>query len=281
MSARVTYARPTDLDDALHIIATTDSLVIAGATDVYPAMGAGPVPAQFLDITQVAGLTGISVADGRVRIGAATPWSDVATADLPPACDALRQAALQVGSVQIQNAGTVAGNLCNASPAADGVPPLLVLEADVELASRERGLRVVPLQDFLTGVRQTVRAADELVTAVRFPVPEPTLGSAFEKLGSRAYLVISIAMTAAVVGLDGAGRIAEARVAVGACSPVAQRLHGLEAQLVGQDPSRVEVMPEHLAGLSPISDVRGNAGYRLAAVPEQIARAVARAAGRE
>jgi len=223
-------------------------------------------------------LADISETDGTLRIGAAATWTDVIRADLTPAFDALKQAAREVGSVQIQNAGTVAGNICNASPAADGVPPLLALDAQVELASAARGTRVVPVQNFITGVRETILAADELVTAIIVPRPPANMVSGFEKLGSRRYLVISIVMSAANIVLDPAGRIAEARVAVGSCSAVAQRLGKLEADLIGQDPSAVSLSNEHLAPLAPIDDVRGSAAYRIEAARHQIARAIQKAA---
>ena len=171
--------------------------------------------------------------------------------------------ACDVGGRQIQNAGTVAGNLCNASPAADGVPPLLALDAEVEIASR-RGVRRIALAAFITGNRRTVLAADELVVAVHVPRPSRPARSAFIKLGARRYLVISIAVAAATIESE-AGRVVSARVAVGACSAVAQRLPVLEQALAGAqiDHALAErVRPAHLTPLAPIDDVRGSAVYR-------------------
>lgn len=277
----MSYHVPATLDEALRLAAQGGGKVIAGGTDVYPAMAQGQTPDRFLDITRIGGLRGINRTEAGWRIGAATTWTDVIRASLPPGFDALKQAAKEVGSVQIQNAATLCGNLCNASPAADGVPPLLILDAEVELASAENGTRTVPLRDFISGVRQTARREDELVTAVIIPTPPQDMGSAFEKLGSRRYLVISITMTAASVSCDAAGKITQARVAVGACSAVAQRLPALEAALIGQDARRPEVDPAHLSALSPISDVRGTAAFRQEVVATQCARAIARAAGHE
>lgn len=270
------YSQPTDLAAALSILEQTAPQVIAGGTDVYPAIRQGRRPEAFLDVTRIAGFSGISRTDDGFRIGAAATWSDVLNAFLPPAFDALKQAAREVGSVQIQNAGTVAGNLCNASPAADGVPPLLALDAVVEIASPS-GTRHVPLDRYITGVRQTVLKPDELVTAVLIPAPPDGMVSAFEKLGSRRYLVISIAMTAVNLVLDAAGRIEHACIAVGSCSAIAQRLPGLESDVIGRLPAEVQVTAEHLAPLSPIDDVRGSAGYRLDAAAEQVRRAIAKA----
>ncbi|WP_299872514.1 xanthine dehydrogenase family protein subunit M [uncultured Sulfitobacter sp.] len=277
----MSYHAPATLDEALRLAAQGGGKVIAGGTDVYPAMAQGQTPDRFLDITRIGGLRGINRTEAGWRIGAATTWTDVIRASLPPGFDALKQAAREVGSVQIQNAATLCGNLCNASPAADGVPPLLILDAEVELASAENGTRTVPLRDFISGVRKTARREDELVTAVSIPTPPQDMGSAFEKLGSRRYLVISITMTAASVSCDAAGKITQARVAVGACSAVAQRLPALEAALIGQDARRAEVDPAHLSALSPISDVRGTAAFRQEVVATQCARAIARAAGHE
>ena len=100
-------------------------------------------------------------------IGARTTWTDLVRHPLPPAFDALKQAAREVGSVQIQNVASVAGNLCNASPAADGVPPLLALDAEVELRSARRARACLPLGDFILGNRRTALQAGELVTAIR------------------------------------------------------------------------------------------------------------------
>ncbi|WP_461307951.1 FAD binding domain-containing protein, partial [Albidovulum sp.] len=191
---------PTDLGEALALLDRRAGPVVSGGTDFYPALGPGKAPDEIIDISRVEGLSGIVMGADEIRFGATTTWSEIAAAaHLPPAFDALRQAAREVGSIQIQNAGTIAGNLCNASPAADGVPPLMVLGAEVELESAARGRRRLPLAAFVTGVRQVARQPDELVTAVIVPRPDPAARSAFVKLGSRRYLVISIAMAAALV----------------------------------------------------------------------------------
>jgi CO/xanthine dehydrogenase FAD-binding subunit len=273
------YHAPTNLHEALRIASEGRAKIIAGGTDVYPSTKQGKFQRQFLDVTRISELKQIALQEDCVRVGAAVSWTQVINADLPPAFLALQEAAREVGSIQIQNAGTVAGNLCNASPAADGVPPLLVLDASVEIASSARGTRVVPLSDFILGVRRTALAPDELVTAILVPAVPANLCSAFEKLGSRRYLVISITMVAALVGCNSDGSITEARIAVGACSPVAQRLLQLEASLIGQRVSEVNVDMAHLLTLAPIDDVRGSKEFRLNVVAEQCRRAIDRAAG--
>jgi CO/xanthine dehydrogenase FAD-binding subunit len=271
------YVIPNTLDEALRHLEAGGATILAGGTDVYPSLAGRNLPEPMVDISAIGGLRGIHRQGDRIRIGGATRWSDIRTGDLPPAFDGLKAAATQVGGVQIQNAGTIAGNICNASPAADGIPPLLTLDASVELTSA-RGSREVPLLDFMLGPRSTQRAADEILTAVLIPEPPPDSRGSFVKLGARRYLVISIAMVSALVRCDRTGRIAEARIAVGACAPVARRLSALEADLVGQDPAGPAVDARHLAPLAPIDDPRGTAAYRMDAVAELCRRAI-RAAG--
>lgn len=273
----MTYLIPIKLEAALISLGLQHGKIVAGGTDVYPAMKQGHTPKSLLDVTRIKELMNITATPTGIRIGAAVTWTEIVKAKLPAAFDSLKQAAKEVGSLQIQNAGTIAGNLCNASPAADGVPPLLALDAQVELASAARGARILPLEDFILGVRKTALALDEIVTAIHIPTPPDGAGSAFEKLGSRKYLVISITMTAALIKCDAHGLISEARVAVGACSPVALRLTQLEADLIGVKPSEVKILPSHLSQLSPIDDVRGSGGYRLDIVREQCRRVVQKA----
>jgi CO/xanthine dehydrogenase FAD-binding subunit len=274
------YLRPRTLRDAVEALAAPEVGILAGGTDFYPALGERRVSGTVLDLTAIPELRGIETGPERIRIGAATTWTEVIRAPLPRAVDALKAAAREVGSVQIQNRATVAGNLCNASPAADGVPPLLALDAEVELLSA-RGERRVPLASFITGNRKTVREAGEIVTAILLPrtIEGP---SAFLKLGARRYLVISIAMVAAILEADpsGSGRVVQARIAVGSCSPVAKRLTQLEGELVGAklDAVGARVEPRHLDMLSPIDDLRGTAAYRRDAARTLVARALQAAA---
>jgi CO/xanthine dehydrogenase FAD-binding subunit len=273
------YLAPTSLDDALAVLAAGDVAIIAGGTDFFPTLGARAVHGDLLDLTCVAGLRGIERTDAGWRIGAATTWSDIIAAPLPPAFNVLKDAARQVGSVQIQNAGTVAGNICNASPAADGVPPLLALDAVVEIVS-VRGRRKVSLAEFITGVRRVDLRQGEIVLSVHVPDISEDARGVFTKLGSRKYLVISIAMVAVILRLEDQ-IIVDIRVAVGSCSPVAQRLPALEASLLGSARSALAapglVTATHLAPLAPIDDVRGSGCYRLEAVAELIQRALTEA----
>jgi len=284
------YLRPADVPTALAALAGggpggTAWTVIAGATDFYPARVGRALDEDVLDVSAIGGLRGIEpvaagvagLPDGGWRIGALTTWTDLARADVPPLFAGLRAAARAIGGRQVQNRATVAGNLCNASPAADGVPGLLSLDAVVELASAG-GVRHVPAGAFVVGNRRTVRAPDELVTGILVPAPlaGTDVRSTFLKLGARAYLVISIAMVAAVVESDEEGRIRRARIAVGACSEVAQRLADLEAELVGRALGEAAALVDtrHLATLAPITDVRATADYRRSAALVLVRRAL-------
>lgn len=270
------YAKPKSLDEALATLGEGSWRLVAGGTDFYPALGNLPLRDDVLDLNGIDELRGISETDEHYIFGARTSWAAIeAAADLPPAFDMLRLAAREVGSVQIQNVGTIAGNLCNASPAADGVPPLIALDAEVELHSAS-GARHLPVRDFIQGNRKTTRRPDELVTAIRVPKRAATGSSHFVKLGARRYLVISIAMAAARIVLDETGRIADAAIAVGSCSVVAVRLHALESAMIG---ATLATVRERIGAyafdeLSPISDVRATAAYRRTAAREIVSRAV-------
>ncbi|MER8375179.1 xanthine dehydrogenase family protein subunit M [Mesorhizobium sp. M1406] len=277
----IRYAKPTSVDEALALLGEGAWRILAGGTDFYPAQGSKPFRDNVLDINGLAALRGIAETGGHFVIGARTTWTDIVRHSLPPSFDALKQAAREVGSAQIQNVASVAGNLCNASPAADGVPALLVLDAEVELRS-VAATRHLPLQDFILGNRRTALLPGEMVTAIRVPKRSATGTSAFVKLGARRYLVISIAMVAARLVVEN-GIVAEAVVAAGSCSVVAERLAGVEAALRGLPAGQAladAVLSAPMGELSPIADVRGSAEYRLDAVREIVARAVLAAVGR-
>ncbi|MGB7333351.1 MAG: xanthine dehydrogenase family protein subunit M [Terriglobales bacterium] len=270
------YAKPRTLDEAVALLAAGEARILSGGTDFYPALGDRVVRQAVIDVSALRELRGVSSDADGFRIGGLTTWTDMIRTPLPRCFDALKSAAREVGSVQIQNRGTVAGNLCNASPAADGVPPLLALDAEVELASKA-GVRTMPLADFIVGNRKTQLKAGELLTAVLVPRGLDDAVSTFLKLGARRYLVISISMVAAVVKVNDNGHISQARIAVGSCSAVARRLRALEDELVGISLRKgcgAAARPEHLAPLSPIDDVRATAEYRMDAALRLVQRAL-------
>ncbi len=269
------YLKPKNLREAVSVLASSGGQILAGGTDFYPTLGERLPPGDVVDISGIREIRGISIEPDWIRIGGLTTWSEVIRTPLPRCFDALKSAAREIGSIQIQNRGTVAGNLCNASPAADGVPPLLALDAEVELASSST-VRRIPLAQFVTGNRKTLRRGDEILAAVLVPRKFEDAASVFLKLGARRYLVISISMVAVVVHFNGDGHVQEAHVAVGSCSATAQRLRKLEGDLRGKALPELGgiVNLEHLASLSPIDDVRATADYRRDASVTLVRRAL-------
>ena len=268
------------------MLAAGTATPLAGGTDIYPAVAQADAWAEtppvrlgggdLVDLGRLAELRGIAERGSVYELGAGVTWSELIAADLPPCFDGLKLAAREIGGRQIQNQGTLAGNLCNASPAADGVPALLALDAQVRLRSRG-GTRALPLADFITGVRQTALQPDELMTAILVPKLPETARAGFLKLGARRYLVISIAMVSAVVVPTPDERVADLRVAIGACSPVAQRLPALEARAVGLPLASLAALPtaDDFSSLTPISDARADADYRRQAALVLTRRALA------
>jgi len=254
-----------ELETALKYLASGKAQVLSGGTDYYPGLNDGVPERQLLSVRRIAGLKSIALVKQHWRIGAAITWSELINANLPASFNGLKLAGKEVGSIQIQNTATLAGNICNASPAADGVPALLVLDTQVELSSVD-GIRVIPLAEFIIGVRETVLRKNEMVTALLIPNATANDHSDFLKLGSRTYLVISIVMCALRIRVDEQNTIVDAAVAVGACSPVACRLVELEKTLIGSqcDAKKLAhcVRTEHLNALTPITDVRATATYR-------------------
>lgn len=268
------YACPRTMADAVHLLSVEGGTLLAGGTDFYPALGDRPISGTVIDISRISEMKEIAVAENEIRIGGLTTWSKLLATPLPPCYDGLKSAAREIGGIQIQNRGTVAGNLCNASPAADSVPPFLCLDAEVELRS-QMGTRRMALSEFIVGNRKTRRRPDEILTAVIVPRDLDNAASAFVKLGARRYLVISVVMVAAVIATN-SGLVSEGRVAVGACSECAKRLPMLEQTLIGA-PARAGigamVRPEHLP-LSPIDDIRATASYRRDAALSLVKRAL-------
>lgn len=281
------YIRPTSLADALDALAPGNSAsgplaILAGGTDYYPSRAGAALDDDILDITAIDELRGIEAREDHFRIGALVTWTDLIEAELPPYFDGLRAAARGVGGRQIQNAGTLCGNLCNAAPAADGVPPLLALEAEVEMAGAG-GVTTCPLDGFLTGEGTTALGRERMVTAIRVPRRGPRAAARFTKLGTRRYLVISIVMVAALIEWDEDEALTLARVAVGACAPVAARLPALEGRLVGRALDGMlgaAVEAGDLAALAAGADVRTDAAYRLDAAATLLRRTLGELGGR-
>ena len=252
---------PRSLDEALRLKSERPEAVpIAGGTDLMVTLNFDRGrPATLLNLNEVPELRGWERENGTVRLGAGLTYTEARESPLAELLPALAEASRTVGSPQIQNRGTIGGNLGTASPAGDALPPLLVAGADVVLAS-VRGERVVPLVEFLVGPKRNALAADELIVAVRARTGDGT--QTFMKVGPRNAMVIAVVSLA--LGVDG-----ELRAAFGSAGPV--------PILVRAPLDDVDSFPERVAeSARPIDDVRGSAAYRRHALRVLTSRALDR-----
>jgi len=266
---------PHTLPEALEMLAKAapDVAPLAGGTNlIVDLRGGGLKPSKSLQrpgvLVNVAGLDELRTIrreNGHVVVGGGVTIAELLEASLIAECDpVLKQATAVFANPLVRNRATVGGNLADGSPAADTAPPLLVLGAEVELKSRE-GTRRVGLDEFFVHVRQTVRRQDELLTAIRWPVPAPGSVGAFRKLALRKADAISVVSAAVMVEPGEDGRCGQARIALGAVAPTPIRARAAEEALRGQ-----KLTPETIGqaarlaaeAVSPIDDVRGSADYR-------------------
>lgn len=259
---------PKTLPKALQMLAqgAPEVTPLAGGTGLLVDMRGGlRRPGVLMDVSRLDELRGIRQEDGHVVVGGAVTIAKLLEDPLIARQAAvLRQGAQVFANPLVRNRATLGGNLVYASPAADTAPPLLVLGAKVELVS-ERGSRRVPIEDFITGVRETTCCRDELLAAVRWPVPSPRSTSAFRKLALRKADAISVVSAAVMVEPGEDGRCEQARIALGAVAPTPIRARAAEALLRGQ-PLTPDAIAEaaRLAAEATccVDDVRASAAYR-------------------
>lgn len=251
--------RPSSLTEALKLRAERpEAKPLAGGTDLMVIRHGGHHPA-YLNLFGVAGLSGIELLDnGEIRIGAATIHREIAThPEIQRRASILSESARVIGGRQIQNQGTIGGNIANASPAGDTLPVLLALDARIEVQSAARGAREIPAEIFFKGYKQLDLAADELITAVL--VPDCSQDALyFRKVGTRLAVAISKVIFAGRVRREG-GRVTEARIAFGSVAPTPIRAYSVEAALMGGpvDPKAADAL-----NIKPIDDIRSTADYR-------------------
>jgi CO/xanthine dehydrogenase FAD-binding subunit len=257
---------PGSLDDALDALAADHRLVpLAGATDLMVYLEAGRLPScSFLNLQELGELKPIRKMDKHVSLGAMTTYRDVRTGSVGQQFPLLALAAREVGALAIQSRGTWAGNIANASPAADGVPALMAYDAEVELSSKS-GRRTVPLSDFYHGYKQMDRRADELITAIQLPVQRPGWREYFHKVGARRFQAISKTLLAGRIRM-GSGQIVEdIRMAFASVAPTTLRAFQTENLLRGQVLTR-ELIEKAAAAIQdeihPIDDIRSTEAYR-------------------
>lgn len=275
------YVKPASLDDAYAARAAhADYVLLAGGTDYMVGVLHRPAPTGVIDLFGLEGLCGISVSEAGIRIGAATTYADVLGHEaLTSAFPSLRTCVSEIGATQIQARGTVGGNIGTSSPVGDTLPALLALDAVLELGS-SRGTRKVPYAEFCTGYRQTVLAPDELIVAIELPLPAPGI-QFWRKVGTRRAQAISKVMVAASATREGEA-LTQVRLAMGAVADRPIRLTAVEAMIEGQAPS-AELAEQVRAAvgeaITPISDIRSTAPYRLRAAQNLAARFVLQQAG--
>ena len=255
---------PRSLDEALRLRAEVSGAVpIEGGTDVMVELNFDRArPPALLNLNEVGELNGWSRENGTLRLGASLTYDEAMRAPLAEELPALAEASRTVGSPQIRNRGTLGGNLGTASPAGDALPPLLIENAEIELAS-VRGVRTMPLSEFLVGPKRNALAEDELITAVLL---RPSGASqTFMKIGPRNAMVIAVCSLA----LSADRERGELRASFGSAGPV--------TGLVTAPLDEREAFPELVAeAASPIDDVRGTADYRRHALRVLTARALDR-----
>ena len=269
MLHRFEYLRPGRLDEALQLLGQSGRRmsVLAGGTDLLVRMKEDTVrPQTILDIGRIDELRGIERRDRWLWIGSLATHREIAGSDLIRRRGrALAQGAARVGSPQIRQRATIGGNLVNASPAADTVPPLYVLQAEVQISSIE-GQRWLAVEDFFQGPGQTALKPDELVTGLRIPpAADDRMVSRYEKFGTRNALSVSVTSVAAAAGLEPDGTLSSIRIALGSVGPTVLRAGEAERLLTGQAAGEelIREAAQAAAGqCCPIDDVRGSAWYR-------------------
>jgi CO/xanthine dehydrogenase FAD-binding subunit len=279
------YVRIGSVDELLALLkASSDPVqLIAGGTDLLTRLEPDSAQRVLLaDIGDIDELAGLVTTDEGLRIGAATKLADIEGSELLTGIlSVLADGAAQVGSPQIRHLATIGGNVCNASPAADTVPPLLILDAQAELVS-PRGLRTIPLDQFFVGPGQTVVHEDEFLAALFVPTPPEGAVAAYTKQSSRRAMDLAVVGVGALLAWTG-DRL-EARIALGAVAPTPLRARQAEQLLLEADQLDGEVIAEaaRLAAQEarPISDVRASAEYRAAMVQALAERALHRLAAR-
>lgn len=259
---------PTELEEALDLLTRHcgQMRILAGGTDLLIRMRDGQVqPETVLDLTRISALHFLRQDSNAIEIGPLITHTEVLCSPLlNQETPLLVQACRTIGGWQIRNRGTIGGNLCNASPAGDAVPPLYVLAAECTLASR-RGRRVLPIQAFFHGPGQTALAPDELLVEIRFPSPQPTPLQFFEKIGQRKALAISKVNMAFLGWTDREGRFQKVRIALGAVAPTVVRAVRTEDYLVGKRPTAdvIQAASDMIeTEVEPIGDIRSTEQYR-------------------
>jgi carbon-monoxide dehydrogenase medium subunit len=271
------FIQPREVPEALNALTESGRIVpVAGGTNVLVNMKRAPLQADLVvDLTRIEALEPISIHGDNIRLGAGVTFARLLEWHPGGAVEALlRPMCVAFAGPLIRNLATVGGNICDASPAADVSPPLLALDASVELESAADGLRTLHLSEFFRGVRKTVRRENELLTGVTFAKPNDDERAFYYKLGKRKADAISIVSVAITVKLT-SGKVERARIALGAVAPVAMRASAAEGVLQGEPLNDKTIATAAAAAAQeaqPIDDFRAGGAYRRQMVEVLVAR---------
>ncbi len=264
------YAAPASLEEAAQLAADGPVTILAGGTDLMPQSEWGKLEltGRLLNIRRIPELTGIEVSAETIRLGALVTVTEILDSEeLARRAGVLVETADQFASEQLRNMSSIGGNVCNASPAGDMIIPLLLLDAEIELArwsGTKLDSRRVPLDGFFTGPGRTIRKADEILTALRFPTPPDDFFGGFRKFGPRPALEIAMAAVG-IAGIRDGKSLTGARAAFGAVAPTPMRGRATEAAIDGKtlDEEAIAAAAEIASEeVSPITDVRASDWYR-------------------
>lgn len=262
------YCRAVTLVEALQLHKENPNVtLLAGGTDLLVKLNEQIMkPKVVLDLSLIKEMHGIQLKDGQITLGALTTHTEIVNSEiLQKFAPALVQASSMVGSLQIRNRGTIGGNICNASPAADAVPALIALGAEIRLMKAKQE-RIVPLEDFFLGSGKTILAPGEILTQVLLKAQGPNQGSAFRKLGKRKALAISVVNAGVFMEIDAESQIIrKVRIALGSVAPTPMRAKQAEKLMLGQRMTKEllkEIELSVAAEVRPIDDIRSQAEYR-------------------
>lgn len=266
LKAEFEYFTPNTIKEALHLLDQygSDANVIAGGTDLLVQMKNEVIsPSHLINIMKISEMSFIKAEEGWLRIGAATKWHEVVEfCAKDRKYTALYEASCSLGKVQVRNMGTIGGNLCTASPAADSAPALLVFNSRVKLTSAQ-GERIISLEDFFKGVNLTAMAPNEIMTEIQIPSINNGMGSAFMKI---TRVGADISKISCAVALERQGDIcASCKIAMGAVAPVPMRIDQANRIVIGKkiDAFLVEEMGKKVSEeINPITDIRSTTEYR-------------------
>jgi CO/xanthine dehydrogenase FAD-binding subunit len=279
------YVRPDGLGELLEVLdhlKQKKTHVLAGGTDLIPALRDKTKEADHIVDLSGASLDGLVFEKTQARIGSLVTFARLCRdVEMWTKLPAVAESASQVGAVQCRNLATIGGNLCSAIPSLDSAPPLMALDATLRLQSKA-GERLVAIDEFFLGPRRTVLQPGEILTEILVPI-EPGYAASFLRLGRRKALTLSIVNAAAGLALDQDGRVAKARIALGAVAPTPVRARKAEEILLSRHPTAqlvAEAAAAVVGEISPISDLRGSADYRRKTSVVLVRRALETSLGR-